>query len=165
MAFYIRDNRQKNFQENVKKVNNLRNSAKKTAPTYAKAKTITAVLGFVIGGLLLFAAFRAGLHAPAEADAMGPGSMALVSAILTFAASFLLLAFLHNYYAYGCMIPALIYGLALAIPALTDTDLLTKGFSIPICGLILASGFTGKVLFEGLVRMGIRKPTNQPGSR
>ena len=165
MAFYIRDNRQANFKENVKKVNHLRDEAKQTAPTYAKPKLIVAVLGFVLGAILLIAAFKMGLHLPPQESGAGPGGPAFIAGILTLVGSLMLLAFLNNYYAYGCGFAALFYALALVIPLFMNCNTLTKGLTLPLCGLLLASGFIAKLLFEGLVRMGIRKPTNQPGSK
>ena len=164
MAFYIRDNRQANFKENVKKVNTLRDEAKQSAPTYAKAKMIVAILGFILGAILLIAAFKMGLNLPPGDEGAGPGGAAFISGILSFAGSLMLLAFLNNYYAYGCGFAAIFYALALVIPLFMNTNLTTKVLTFPFCGFLLASGFIAKLLFEGLVRMGLRKPTNQPGS-
>lgn len=156
MAFYIKDKRQANFEQNKKRANELLENRENSMPTFSNVKLFVAILGFAIGAVMIILGWKLGVS-PTEDGEVTAGTIALVSGMFSCAGSVLALI-ARRYYQPGPMvISALIFFLALLLAVLhPDGTKLMRGICLPegIAGLIAA--FYAKTSFDAMKQKGLQ---------
>lgn len=156
MAFYIKDNRQANYEQNVKKAQELLQNREDSMPTFGGVKLLIAVIGFVIGAVMILLGMRMGVS-PAQNGEVGPGTIAFVSGMFSCVGSVIALIARRSYQAGPLIVSALVFFLALLLAVLhPDGSRLMRGICLPegLAGLLAA--FYAKTSFDAMKQKGLQ---------
>lgn len=156
MAFYIKDKRQVNYEQNRKKAYELLENRENSMPTFANVKLFIAILGFAIGAVMILIGLKMGV-APAQEGEISAGTIAFVSGMFSCVGAVIALIARRFYQAGPLIISALIFFLALLLAVLhPDGSRLMRVVCLPegIAGLI--AGFYAKTSFEAMQQKGLK---------
>ena len=160
MAFYIKDKRQANYEQNIKRASELMDERENSMPMFRGAKILVAVIGFAIGAVMIIMGYMMGIS-PAIEGEIGPGTIAFVSGMFSCVASLIALISMRSYQAGPLIISCLIFFLALLLAVLhPDGSKLMRGLALPEGFAGLIAGFYAKTSFEAMKQKGLQYKKN-----
>ena len=156
MAFYIKDKRQANYAQNVKRANELLENRENSMPTFNGVKVLIAVIGFAIGAVMMILGWKMGVSTAVDGE-ITAGTICFVSGMFSCVGSVIALISINHYQAGPLIVSALVFFLALLLAVLhPDGTTLMRGICLPegLAGLL--AGFYAKTSFEAIKKNGLQ---------
>lgn len=160
MAFYIKDKRQVNYEQNLKKASEMLKDREDSMPMFRGVKILIAIIGFAIGAVMIIMGYMMGVT-PAIEGEISAGTIAFVSGMFSCVASVIVLISMRSYQAGPLIIACLIFFVALLLAVLhPDGSKLMRGLCLPegIAGVL--AGFYAKTSFDAMKQKGLQYKKN-----
>lgn len=160
MAFYIKDKRQANYEQNLKRASDMLSDRENSMPMFRGAKILVAVIGFAIGAVMIIMGYMMGIT-PAVEGEVSAGAIAFVSGMFSCVGALIALISLRTYQAGPLIISCLVFFLALILAVVhPDGTTLMRGICLPEGAAGLIAGFYAKTSFEAMKQKGLQYKKN-----